>query len=1056
MKKKYIIIRLVLLSVLIGVTTESFGQQKATEDSSLPRESTVYSPQVAEMMRYDQTSVNLNLGRIDLTIPLVEWKDKDFDLPISLSYNSEGFRPRNSDNYVGRDWMLNTGGVIYRHVNGVPDDIKDATEPLAAQAGEYYYVNGFLSVLNKRYFNLENMEKEVRDNPYKYTYRRDLLTTLSTLPGVNGKIESSADVFYFSFGKHSGKFMINYDGSVSASGNNGRKYEVDLSGMKMFASRDIQNTYIRIKTDDGYIYTFGGGGYSSLEYTAISWEGNFNSPEGGEKNPRNEITAYHLTEIEAPNGRKLSIVYRDIENQYHKEPWKLADLGVGMHGIGEEKRKEIALQYSLSGKFVRQMYRSAPIDSYLENDAFKPFQKLYALTKIALIDHISTDIATIQFYYSNREKNANYTESDSEGVRFPYHCGAKLDKIEVRTMNHIQTAQLNYIYQLGDRMFLQRIKTGSSGTYAFSYNIYAPVSAPTPMTFNIDHWGFWRGRKQNNGIIPAMRPGRLHEQDYVIISDDRNPTGEEYDYTLLHEVVYPTGGKSVFEYEANRYSRIAVQNFSSLYRIGLGYPDGKQNNVAGGARIYSIKQCDDKGNIIKKSVFTYGNSLSMGEIMYMPFYKYMGTLVKSSTQYNIESLSLDSEGITDLPHPSVHIRYPEVTEHFVTPSAKDLSYPHPYKVTSFKGYINKSRGFYYDDFVFPTYPEGSFPLLRPENYFLGFAYEQYNKNLLAHPTIDASLEYGKIESEKYYNSQKELTRQTDYIYSYKNQDKYALRIYSPTTHFGVLVDLYTHIVREPFFEFSLDKKETRTYVKVGDVKVGDVKAVYCSYDKDGYIAQETSLQSYGDSIIKQYVYNRFSTSKGFQILPATKTVSVGKPGGRLVLSQQQWHYKYQSNSLKDASWYTLSTDNVYDENENLVSEYNILSTDAYGNPIGTVKNGGINTIYLWMCYGQFLAARIENATYDEVRAILGTPPESLSEQDDIASAILLLRDKLPQARVYTYTYKWGVGIGSETSPAGKTVYYDYDIRGRLVQIWRKDKDGKKEILQLNDYHIINE
>ena len=168
--------------------------------------------------------------------------------------------------------MLDVGGIIYRKVNGMPDDLKGyKTLP-----GVHNTYTGFLAMLGTNYFNMDTMKKDVYQNPYKYAYRPE--STMATLPVIpptenKGNIESCPDVFYFSFGKHSGKFMINYDGSISVIGYNGGKYQVDLSGMKLLDSTSSQNTYIRILTDDGYVYTFGGDGYAYLEYTALAWNG---------------------------------------------------------------------------------------------------------------------------------------------------------------------------------------------------------------------------------------------------------------------------------------------------------------------------------------------------------------------------------------------------------------------------------------------------------------------------------------------------------------------------------------------------------------------------------------------------------------------------------------------------------------------------------------------------------------------------------------------------------------------------------------------------------------
>ena len=83
------------------------------------------------------------LRTLDLSIPVIHFQDQDFDFPISVRYNSEGFRPNEPDNFVGRDWSLECGGIIYREVKGKPDDM------MAEQ-----YTAGFL-------WNIKNA-KEIR------------------------------------------------------------------------------------------------------------------------------------------------------------------------------------------------------------------------------------------------------------------------------------------------------------------------------------------------------------------------------------------------------------------------------------------------------------------------------------------------------------------------------------------------------------------------------------------------------------------------------------------------------------------------------------------------------------------------------------------------------------------------------------------------------------------------------------------------------------------------------------------------------------------------------
>lgn len=125
-----------------------------------------YSPQVSELMRYDDhAAINYNTGCLTPTIPLVHFQDQDFDLPISISYNASGFRPRSADNFVGRDWMLNAGGVVYRQVNGIPDDFKKYKE----DGGQEAYT-GFLRVLGRKVYDVALMKQNVTQNPYSYAH----------------------------------------------------------------------------------------------------------------------------------------------------------------------------------------------------------------------------------------------------------------------------------------------------------------------------------------------------------------------------------------------------------------------------------------------------------------------------------------------------------------------------------------------------------------------------------------------------------------------------------------------------------------------------------------------------------------------------------------------------------------------------------------------------------------------------------------------------------------------------------------------------------------------
>ena len=125
MKTKIFILIALLANTVCSLAQES-AQSDGTEKYAQPVEHpSVYSPQVEAMMRYDNSSVNLNTGTVSLTVPLVEFDDPDFDLDVSITYSSDGFKPLQPDNFVGMGWRLNCGGVITREVHGIPDEFNN-------------------------------------------------------------------------------------------------------------------------------------------------------------------------------------------------------------------------------------------------------------------------------------------------------------------------------------------------------------------------------------------------------------------------------------------------------------------------------------------------------------------------------------------------------------------------------------------------------------------------------------------------------------------------------------------------------------------------------------------------------------------------------------------------------------------------------------------------------------------------------------------------------------------------------------------------------------------
>ena len=116
---------------------------------------------------------------------------------------------------------------------------------------------------------------------------------------------------------------------------------------------------------------------------------------------------------------------------------------------------------------------------------------------------------------------------------------------------------------------------------------------------------------------------------------------------------------------------------------------------------------------------------------------------------------------------------------------------------------------------------------------------------------------------------------------------------------------------------------------------------------------------------------------------------------------------------------------------------------------------GLPAVFLWGYKGQYPIAKIENATYTEVKTALGSlTPKTISDRAKPLSsdwtAINNLRDafSLKNALITTYSYKPLVGVELETDPAKRKITFDYDTFGRLTRI----KDDEDKIVKEYKYN----
>jgi YD repeat-containing protein len=131
--------------------------------------------------------------------------------------------------------------------------------------------------------------------------------------------------------------------------------------------------------------------------------------------------------------------------------------------------------------------------------------------------------------------------------------------------------------------------------------------------------------------------------------------------------------------------------------------------------------------------------------------------------------------------------------------------------------------------------------------------------------------------------------------------------------------------------------------------------------------------------------------------------------------------------------------------------------DSYGNILEKQLANNVKEVYLWGYGGLHPVAHIVGMSYDEVQAAAGVNYDLLNGYSNIIeSELLRIRNALVSrsfVQIWTYTYNSRplVQMLSETDPAGKIFYYEYDGFDRLQLV--KDKDGN--ILKRYDYKYAN-
>ncbi|OQP38769.1 hypothetical protein A4H97_18805 [Niastella yeongjuensis] len=189
-------------------------------------------------------------------------------------------------------------------------------------------------------------------------------------------------------------------------------------------------------------------------------------------------------------------------------------------------------------------------------------------------------------------------------VRFSYDGTTKrLSRMEVYDKSNNLIKRIDFTINQTSwttRAFLKEIKfydaTGAYlNKYAFNYNSESSQQFATNKV-GVDFWGYYNG----NNSMPLIPTFKFEFYGYagsfmsVVGTNDRQTSEELMKIYTLEEIIYPTGGKTDFEFEANKIDRVGI--IPNYYTLDVGGLRIKRKlNYTADGKLAEVKEYEYSG-----------------------------------------------------------------------------------------------------------------------------------------------------------------------------------------------------------------------------------------------------------------------------------------------------------------------------------------------------------------------------------------------------------------------------------------------------------------------------
>lgn len=955
------------------------------------------SPVAQTFMRYGEIPVDYSTGVPNIEIPIFTVEEKKLRVPISISYHASGIKVNDIASEVGLGWTLNCGGLVSRSINSQPDE----KGSLRTYDNAAEFLAGLHSAADQGYNQATNCMDGLRnfENFYNWNFlnNEDLMKDrfFYRLPG------GASGVFTYDFVSDDVILLplrpIKIEKVLGQSGT--------LTLIESF----------KITDDNGTIYTF-------QSYIA---------------NPAVGITEWFVKEMVSADGTDT------IKFNYVLQPANVPTPGI--------------IQHHYQGPAQPETLNCHPFDPL---SSMSQFLSPYPQFTTPVLESVISSSAVVRFEYAGRD--------DFDYLK-------RLTKITVSPAGEsriVKTVHFNPRYfgltnenrRLGlDNVVVSSPNDPEPQTYRFTYESQVLPPYPFKMTYptySEDYWGYYNDNigGSSSSLIPSDFISHTIDKQYYGGNREADATSNQY-YAracLLKEIRYPTGGKTVFEFE-----RCLKEN---LYPYKAD--PAKRHGYVGGFRVARVANYTDENTLANEKAYDY--ELPVARQVNWPFFRFRKTVIESGqsgtgypcyTKFSREHLS----GSPLLPievAPGMPVMYQKVTEYNGTRTnhaGKTVyTYGQPYCPSDYLNHPEHPIEFESPEFYHPYhYDRGNYvPEMQSKTVysFDGTSYQLVHKE---------EYEYSKLFASTH-NTGIKLTRTKQF----PSIDYWCFEcIGGAVACSTVIIELAAE------YKASAVALDTKSYQEASLLTNHKVYR-FDPINPNQYEWASTTYVYNGDNLAvtdvvttssKQHALRTvYKYPHDFGAVEPYKTM-VTKNNVRPVIEQVDYNdtelqlIRRIRTNYKNWGNEVIEPELIQVQNGTqgfLESRITYHSYDSRGNITEVSRTDDSPKTYIWGYNGVYPVAETVGSDYATVTSFV-----NLDMLKDAAQySDQQIRNELDKIRlglfsfgrpfsITTYTYDPLVGMTSKTDSNGKTTYYEYS-NGRLIAI----RDHEFNIVKAYDYH----